>query len=533
MPDVDVVVVGAGFAGLYMLHKLRGLGFSAKAFEAGGGVGGTWYWNRYPGARCDIESMEYSYNFDDELQQEWEWSERYAPQPEIERYANHVADRYDLRKDITFNTKVTSAAFDETTNTWRVTTDQGHDVVAQFVVMATGCLSSANLPEIEGMDTFAGPTHHTGRWPIDGVDFTGQRVAVIGTGSSAIQAIPIIAEQCDDLTVFQRTANYAVPAHNGPLDPKYVAETKATYDEFRATNRTMPAAFGSRLPAGTGQNVADFSLEEVRQFLEARWNYGGLGFLGAFVDTILSPEANEVVAEFVREKIRGIVDDPEVAELLCPDQVIGCKRLCVDTGYFATFNRDNVHLVDIRKAPIARITPQGVETVDRHYDVDMIVFATGFDAMTGALLSVDIKGRDGLSLRDAWSAGPRTYLGLGVVGFPNLFTITGPGSPSVLTNMMVSIQQHVDWIGACIEHLRDNNIAAIEATAEAQDAWVDYVNTIASFTLFPTCNSWYLGANVPGKTRVFMPLLGYPPYEEKCAEVAANNYEGFALAVKA
>jgi cyclohexanone monooxygenase len=474
--------------------------------------------------------MEYSYGFDDELQQEWEWTERYAPQPEIEQYANHVADRYDLRKDITFNTKVTAATFDEASSSWTVTTDGGESVTAQFVVMATGCLSSANFPQIEGMESFEGETFHTGRWPKEGVEFAGKRVAVIGTGSSAIQSIPIIAEECDDLTVFQRTANYAVPAWNGPLDPEYVKGTKASYNEFRDLNRTMPAAFGSRLPAGTGQNVGDFTDDEVREVLEARWNYGGLGFLGGFVDTILNPQANEVVAEFVREKIRAIVTDPDVAALLSPDTVIGCKRLCVDTGYFDTFNKDHVHLVDIRKSPISRITAKGVQTVDEEYDVDIIVFATGFDAMTGALLSVDIKGRDGLSLRDAWAAGPRTYLGLNVVGFPNLFTITGPGSPSVLTNMMVSIQQHVDWIGACIHHLRDNNIATIEAQQQAQDEWVEFVNMMANLTLFPSCNSWYLGANVPGKTRVFMPLLGFPTYEEKCDQVVANNYEGFALA---
>ena len=529
MSDVDVVVVGAGFAGLYMLHKLRQLGFSARAFERGDGVGGTWYWNRYPGARCDTESMEYSYGFDDDLQQEWHWTERYATQPEIERYANHVADRYDLRRDITFETSVLSATFDDASSTWTVTTSGGESVVAKFVVFATGCLSSANLPDIEGVESFAGVTVHTGRYPKEGVDFSGKRVAVIGTGSSAIQSIPIIAEQCDDLTVFQRTANYAVPAWNQNLDPSDVADIKAHYPEFRAANRTMAAAFGSRLPEGTGKPVAECSAEEIRAHLDERWAYGGLGFLAGFTDVLLNPQANEVVAEYVREKIRETVKDPAVAELLSPQQVIGCKRLCVDTGYYATFNRDNVHLVDINKSPIVRITPNGVQTVDQEHAVDIIVFATGFDAMTGALLSIDIKGRDGVSLRDAWAAGPRTYLGLGMVGFPNMFTITGPGSPSVLTNMMVSIQQHVDWIGRCLSDLRDQNIATIEAEQDAQDMWVDYVNTIAAFTLFPTCNSWYLGANVPGKTRVFMPLLGYPPYEEKCNDVAAKNYEGFAL----
>ena len=529
MPDVDLVVVGAGFAGLYMIHKARGLGLSVRCFETGDGVGGTWFWNRYPGARCDVESMEYSYGFDDELQQEWNWTERYAPQPEIENYANHVADRYDLRRDITFNTKVASATFDDASNTWTVTTDSGESVTSQFVVMATGCLSAANYPQIEGIDSFGGETYHTGRWPKEGVDFAGKRVAVIGTGSSGIQSIPIIAAECADLTVFQRTANYAVPAWNQPLNPEVVERTKATYNEFRVENRTMPAGFGARMPAGTGLNVGDVTPEEVERVLEERWNYGGLGFVGGFVDTILNPVANEVVAEYVRNKIRMTVKDPEVAELLCPDTIIGCKRLCVDTGYYETFNRDNVHLIDINKSPIARITPNGVETVDQEHAVDVIVFATGFDAMTGALLRVDIRGRGGLSLREEWAAGPRTYLGLNMVGFPNLFTITGPQSPSVLTNMMVSIQQHVEFIADCIEHMRDNGLGTIEATQPAQDEWVEFVNDMANLTLFPSCNSWYLGANVPGKTRVFMPLLGYPIYEEKCNDVVAKNYEGFVL----
>ena len=529
MTDVDVVVVGAGFAGMYMLHKLRKLGFTARAFEVADGVGGTWYWNRYPGARCDVESMEYSYGFDDELQQEWEWTERYAPQPEIEAYANHVADRYDLRKDITFNTRVESAHFNETNNTWKVTTSGGETIVSHYVVFATGCLSAANMPEIEGRETFEGQTIHTGMWPKEYPDFTGKRVAVIGTGSSAIQSIPIIAEQCADLTVFQRTATYAVPAWNQKLDPDYVKSIKDTYPEFRREQRTMGAAFGSRLRPGFEQMLFEVPEEERIAELNRRWEMGGLAFLGGFLDVLLTPEANEYVAEYVRNKIREQVKDPEVAEALCPKQVIGCKRLVVDTDYYVTYNRDNVHLVDLQKSPIKRITPTGIDTVDNSYDFDIIIYATGFDAMTGALLRVDIKGRNGESLKDAWAAGPRTYLGLGVVGFPNMFTITGPGSPSVLTNMMVSIQQHVEWIGDCLAYLRENNLDAIEATLPAQDNWVEYVNMIASVTLFPTCNSWYLGANVPGKTRVFMPLLGYPPYEEMCTNVANNNYEGFKL----
>ena len=530
--NVDVVVVGAGFAGMYMLHKLRTEGFTALVFEAGDGVGGTWYWNRYPGARCDVESMEYSYGFDEDLEQEWEWTERYAPQPQILDYANHVADRFDLRRDIQFGTSVTSANFDEATNTWRVRTDQDDDVTASFLVMATGCLSSTNIPEIVGAETYSGPTFHTGKWPHEGVDFTGQRVGVIGTGSSAIQSIPIIAEQALELTVFQRTASFAVPAWNQPLDPDEVKSLKAEYQTLREEQRQMPTGFGSRIQRGDGSAV-DATPEDLRAELERRWEYGGLSFLGAYNDLLLDKTANDLAADFVREKLVEIVHDPAVAAKLTPTQVIGCKRLCVDTGYWATFNSDNVHLVDLRDEPIVAMTPAGIRTSAGEYELDAIVYATGFDAMTGALLRVEITGRGGVTLQEAWAAGPRTYLGLGVVGFPNLFTITGPGSPSVLTNMLVSIQQHVEWIADCVRHLRDRDLATIEATQPAQDAWVDYVNSVAGFTLFPTCNSWYLGANVPGKTRVFMPLPGFPPYAEQCQHVAQSGYEGFALAAQA
>jgi cyclohexanone monooxygenase len=528
MTDVDVAIVGAGFAGLYMLHKVRELGLTAVAIEAGGDVGGTWYWNRYPGARCDVESMQYSYEFSDDLQQEWDWSERYATQPEILRYAQHVADRFDLRPHIRFDTRVVSATFDEGTDTWTVRPDAGDDLTAWFVVMATGCLSSANLPDIPGRDSFAGSSYHTGQWPHEPVDFTGLRVGVIGTGSSAIQSIPIIAEQAAELRVFQRTPTYSVPAHNGPLDPDEREKIKANYATFRDANKATPSAIGGRR-APIERGALEVSDEERRAEYEARWADGGLPYLGAFTDLLINPEANATAADFVRERIADIVEDPEVARKLMPDTVIGCKRLCVDTGYYATFNRPNVHLVDLRDTPIEEITPDGIRTTDRLHELDVIVFATGFDAMTGALLRIDITGRDGVALRDAWEAGPRTYLGLGVAGFPNLFTITGPGSPSVLTNMLVSIQHHVEWIAECIGHLREHGLRRIEATPTAQDEWVDYVNVVADFTLFPSCNSWYLGANVPGKPRVFMPLLGFPPYVDRCAEVAAKGYEGFAL----
>jgi cation diffusion facilitator CzcD-associated flavoprotein CzcO len=528
-PAYDVIIVGAGFAGLYMLHRARGLGLSTRVMEAGGGVGGTWYWNRYPGARCDVESMEYSYQFSEELEQEWQWSERYASQPEILRYLDHVADRYDLRRDIQFDTRVLGADFEEANDRWVVRTGDDKEMSARFLIMATGCLSSANIPDFPGLSSFAGPTYHTGRWPHDPVDFTGKRVGVIGTGSSGIQSIPVIAEQAGEVVVFQRTATYSVPAHNGPLTAEEQQAIKADYAGFRERNSQMPFALGSRYPGNDAPALSTEPEERVLVY-EDRWHHGGLPFLGAFGDLLFDRQANDTAAEFVRTKIREIVKDPVVAERLAPATVIGCKRLCVDTGYYATFNRDNVELVDVSESPIEEITPGGLRAGGREYDLDCIVFATGFDAMTGALRRIDIRGRHGLRLNDAWAEGPRTYLGLGVAGFPNMFTITGPGSPSVLTNMVVSIEQHVNWIAACLEYLGDNGYRSIEATTEAQDGWVAHVNGIADFTLFPSCNSWYLGANVPGKPRVFMPLVGFPPYAEQCADVAAKRYEGFVTA---
>ena len=529
-PDVDIVIVGAGFAGLYMLHKARAIGLRARVFEAGSGVGGTWYWNRYPGARCDIESMEYSFGFDPDLQQEWAWSERYATQPEILRYAEHVADRFDLRRDITFDTRVLSAVFDAVSNTWRVTTDGGEQVGARYVVAATGCLSSTNTPEFAGIADYAGLLLHTGNWPHEHVDFTGRRVAVIGTGSSGIQSIPVIAEQAAHLTVFQRTPNYTVPAHNRPLDPDDVAAVKAGYESFREANRTMISAYGSRLPRN---DVATLSVDEQTRVaqLEDRWRHGGLPFIGAFNDILLDRHANTVVADFVRSKIRDVVTDPETADLLTPSTVIGCKRLCVDTGYYATFNRDNVDLIDINRSPIERFIPNGLIAGGVVHEFDAVVLATGFDAMTGTLLKIDIRGRDGVTLQESWAQGPRTYLGLQVSGFPNLFTITGPGSPSVLTNMIVSIEHHVEWIAGAISEIDGRGQVTIEATPEAEQQWGELVNAIADFTLFPSCNSWYLGANVPGKPRQFMPYIGFPMYADHVAEVTADGYRGFEFAI--
>ncbi|MDP6390274.1 MAG: NAD(P)/FAD-dependent oxidoreductase [Alphaproteobacteria bacterium] len=523
---LDAVIVGAGFAGLYMLHRLRAMGFSARVLEAGSGVGGTWYWNRYPGARCDVESMEYSYQFSEELQQEWEWSERYSPQPEILRYANHVADRFDLRRDITFDTRVESATFDEAAGHWIVRTDGGEQISATHCVMATGCLSSPNKPWFEGLDSYKGATYHTGEWPHEGVDFAGMRVGVIGTGSSAIQSISIIAEQAAHLTVFQRTPNFSVPAHNAPLDPQDQQEIKADYPRLRALGKHNVAGLWRRM---SDDLALEASPEERQREFETRWAVGGLQFRGAFADLIVEREANRMVAEFIRDKIRAMVQDPAVADLLCPTSLFGCKRVCVDTGYYETYNRPNITLVDVSQTPIEAITPDGLTVGGEAYGFDAIVFATGFDAMTGALQRIDIRGTGGRSLNEKWVEGPRTYLGLAMAGFPNLFTITGPGSPSVLTNMLPSIEQHVEWIADCMAYLRDGGMVRIEATGEAEDAWVAHVHDVAHTTLYPFADSWYLGANVPGKPRVFMPYIGFPPYVRKCDEVAANGYQGFTL----
>ena len=525
--DFDAVIVGAGFAGLYMLYRLRGLGLSVRVLEAASGVGGTWYWNRYPGARCDVESVQYSYQFSDALQQEWEWTERYATQPEILRYANHVADRFDLRKDIDFNTRVTVAAFDEAAHRWNIETEDGRRLSAKFCIMATGCLSSANTPTFEGLETFKGTVYHTGRWPHTEVDFTGKRVAVIGTGSSAIQAIPVIAEQAKHLFVFQRTPHYTVPARNAPLDPDFRREIKANYAQLRSNAKQMFAGIDFHL---NQQSAVEATEDERRREYEARWQHGGVAFMGAFMDLLFNKDSNETAAEFVRSKIRESVRDPALARALSPRYVIGCKRLCVDTGYYETYNRPNVTLVDLSGTPIEAITPNGVKARGQEYAVDCLVLATGFDAMTGALTRIDIRGTHGQTLREKWAAGPRAYLGLMAAGFPNLFTITGPGSPSVLTNMLPSIEQHVEWITDCLAYLREHDIAQIEPRLEAENDWIVHVNEVAGTNLRSTCSSWYVGANVPGKPRIFMPYIGgFPAYVQKCSEVVAAGYAGFSL----
>lgn len=526
-PSIDVVIVGAGFAGMYMLHRLRALGRSARVFEAGSGVGGTWYWNRYPGARCDVESMQYSYSFLPELQQEWRWSELFASQPEILRYANHVADRFDLRRDIQFDTRVTEARFDRGTHRWDVRTDRGDVVSARYCVMATGCLSTARVPDFPGIERFTGKTYHTGHWPHEGVDFTGMRVGVIGTGSSAIQAIPVIAQQAAHVTVFQRTPNFSIPSRNGPMTEEYAQSWKSEYPTLREKARRMRTGILNNPNNISALEVSD---EERRRIFEERWLAGGTNFMAAFNDLIFSQQANDTAANFVRDKIRETVRDQEAAELLAPkNHPIGTKRICVDTDYYATYNRENVSLVDVRTNPISEITEHGLRAGDTEHEFDAIVFATGFDAMTGALMNIDISA-DGQALREKWEGGPRTYLGLMTAGFPNMFMITGPGSPSVLSNMMVSIEQHVDWITGCLAYLRSHGLDCIEATQAAEDAWVAHGNEVAHQTLYPLANSWYMGVNIPGKPQVFMPYIGgVGAYRDICDEIAAEGYRGFEV----
>ena len=520
-------------AGLYLLKRLRDQGMSAVAIEAADDVGGTWYWNRYPGARCDVPSIDYSYSWDPDLDQEWEWSEKYATQPEILRYLQHVADKHDLRGDIRFETRVVGARWSEGDQHWRISTDHGDELIAQHYVMATGCLSVPKDADIPGVDRFDGPTYYTGRWPHHGVDFTGRRVAVIGTGSSAIQSIPIIAAQADQLTVLQRTANFSLPAHNGPND----AAKQARYDADPAAYREAARWSGAGVPIEPPQIGALALTDAEREAAyEQAWEEGGLFSLSSrFNDLLVNPAANETAAEFIRNKIRSIVDDPATAETLCPTtHPLSAKRLCVDTDYYATYNRDNVRLVNLRETPIETITEQGIDLAGpdgtEHLEFDDIVFAVGFDAMTGPIVSVDIEGRDGVSLAQKWADGPQTYLGLTSVGFPNLFMITGPGSPSVLSNMAVSIEQHVEWVTETMERMRQDGFATIEPTPRAEAGWVQHVDDCAAITLFPRASSWYLGANVPGKPRVFLPYVGgVDTYRETCDRVTGGGFVGFRL----
>lgn len=537
--EFDVIITGAGFAGMYALHRLRGEGLKVKVIEAGDDVGGTWYWNRYPGARCDVPTIEYSFSFDKALEQEWDWQEIMSGQPEILAYANHVADRYDLRKDIQFDTRVTSAEFDEQSNKWHVATDQGEQFMARYCIMATGCLSVPLFPNIPGMDEFAGVTVHTGLWPKDGVDLAGKRVAIVGTGSSGVQAIPELAEQASELLVFQRTPVYTLPANNRPLAEDFRRAVKDNYEEIRGLQReSLVGISGWGLQRGQAAGIGQAQrtqnlLETTEEERVAALEKYGLSAVGMYLDVRTNLDANEIASDMYRRKLHEIIHDPDRAESLSPrDYPIGCKRQVYDTGYYEAFNRDNVTLVDLRDDPIEAITPSGLRTGKSEYEFDVLIYATGFDAMTGALNRIDIKGKGGRSLKKKWENGPKTYLGIQSAGFPNLFTITGPGSPSVLSNMLVSIEQHVDWVTDCIRYLRTNGHTAIEAEDDAEQSWIEHVNQVAQGTMFtaPSCNSWYLGANVPGKPRIFMPYVGgVGAYRKRCDEVAANNYKGFAL----
>jgi cation diffusion facilitator CzcD-associated flavoprotein CzcO len=528
-PLYNAVIIGAGFSGLYMLYRLRELGLSVRLYEKGKDVGGTWYWNRYPGARCDSEGIYYSYSFSPELEQEWPLVERYPPQPDTLRYLQHVADRFDLRKDIQFDTRITSATFDEAFNLWTLRTSDGSEVTARFFITAVGCLNAANKPKIEGAECFVGAAHHTSEWPHEGVDFTGKRVGVIGTGSTGIQIIPVVAQQAAHLTVFQRTPQFTFPANLDLLDPEFVQDVKTNYRELRRQCR-MSAA-GTPYPPSE-LSALQVTEEERRKAYEQAWDRKvGTRFLATFNDLMVNKEANDTVADFVRSKIDEIVLDPAIGEMLKPrDYPIGTKRPPIDRGYYETYNRPNVTLVDLRRSPIEMITPNGVRTSDGEHELDIIVYATGFDALTGSIVAIDIRGKSGVSLKAKWSEGPRTYLGIGSSGFPNLFTITGPGSPSVLSNMPVSIEQNVEWITECITHLIQNGIESIEATEQAEDLWTKHVNNVASQTLYPQANSWYMGANIPGKPRVFLPYVGgVGNYRKICDEVSSKDYDGFLL----
>ena len=521
--ELDVIIVGAGFSGLYMLYKMRKMNLKALIIERASDAGGTWFWNRYPGARCDIESIEYSYSFSDELQQEWNWSNRYSDQSEILDYINYVVKKFNLKENIVFNTSVKSATFDENLKNWIVETDS-KSYSSKFCVMATGTLSSIKQPNFDGLENFKGDWYVTGEWPHEKLDFTSKKVAIIGTGSSAVQSIPVIAEEAKNLTVFQRSPNYTIPANNRPLTEKELSNAKSSYDQIREKAKYTRAGIGYN--QFEERKLLDLSSEEIKKELNNRWKIGGQEiFTAGFTDVGVNVEANKIVADFVKSKIKEIVKDPNVAELLSPEDAIGCKRLCADTNYFETYNRENVELIDLNSNPIKSITENGILTKNKEFKFDTIIFATGFDAMTGALQAIDITGKNGKKLKQVWKDGPKSFLGLLINGFPNLFTVTGPGSPSVLTNMMVAIEQHVEWISNCINFLSKSNLNEVEADELFQIEWMDHIEEVAKNTLRYTCNSWYVGANVPGKKRVFMPYAGgFGKYREKCDEIAENNY---------
>jgi cyclohexanone monooxygenase len=521
--EVDVLVVGAGFAGLRTLHTMRELGLSVAVLEAGEGIGGVWYWNRYPGARCDVESYDYSYGFSPELEQEWRWSARYAAQPEILRYVEHVADRFDLRRDVHLRRRMTRAEFDGAR--WQVTTEAGEHWSGRFLVMAVGNLSTTKAPELPGQNEFGGQILHTARWPHEGVDLSGRRVGIIGTGSSGMQMTPVVATEAAHLTVFQRTPNFSIPAANAVIDDATDAQVEAGYAARREAARNSPSGLGFE---PSKQSALEVGPEERRRTYEAARTRLGFGFVLAYYDLILDQAANESAADFIREKIGAQVDDPDTREKLMPRGFpFGTKRPSVDSDYYPTFNRDDVTLVDLRSDPIERLTATGIDTAHGHHDLDVLVFATGFDAMTGSLLRPDIVGRGGRTLREHWADGPRTYLGLFVSGFPNLFVIAGPGSPSLLSNVLLSIEQHVDWVAGLLTEMCERGATVVDADPAAEVRWVSHVNERAAATLYPKARSYYMGDEIPGKPRVFMPYSGgVRGYRRIMEKVVADGYDG-------
>ncbi|WP_325167581.1 flavin-containing monooxygenase [Lysinibacillus fusiformis] len=527
--EVDAVILGAGFAGLYMLHQLKSKGFSTIVYETGDGVGGVWYWNRYPGARCDIESIYYNYTFSKELYEEWTWTSRFPEQEEILRYLNYVADRLKLRSNIQFNTRVKAAHFDEEQHKWLVHLNDGHQVLAKYFITGIGCLSAANVPKFQGLDQFSGKWYHTGHWPHDKVDFTGKRVGIIGTGSSGIQAIPVIAKEAKHLTVFQRTPQYTIPARNHLYDEDFIRQTKGNFENLK---HAMRNSFSGTPFAYNHPSAIEDSDHQRQKVFEEAWEQGGFAFASTYKDLLTNEQSNEKAAAFICSKIRETVQDPTVAEKLCPKYMYGTKRQVLDSDYFETYNRDNVLLVDVKESPILEITETGIQTASNHFELDIIIFATGYDSMTGPLFKIDIRGRNGVTLKDKWENGAsvQTYLGLATASFPNLFMITGPESPSVLVNMPIAIEQHVEWIAQCIDYLREHDIDVMETNAEAEQAWSKHCREIANETLYVKGDSWYTGANIAGKPRSFLIYLGgFDYYTKRCQEVAQNNYEGFQL----
>ncbi|CAM5216968.1 Catio diffusion facilitator CzcD-associated flavoprotein CzcO OS=Ureibacillus acetophenoni OX=614649 GN=SAMN05877842_108111 PE=3 SV=1 [Ureibacillus acetophenoni] len=526
----DAIVVGAGFAGLYMLHKLRGRGLNVRVIEAADGVGGTWYWSRYPGARCDSDSIYYNFTFSEDLYKKWRWPERYSAQPDILRYLNFVADELDLRKDIQFETRVTKASFNDDKKVWEIETDTKEKLEAKYFISGVGCLSTTNIPPFVGVETFKGEKYHTGRWPHEKVDFTGKRVVIIGNGSSGVQAMPLIAEEAKELTLLMRTPHYVAEARNHPLTKEQQDEAMANYEDIRDSFLTTPG--GIRMYT-TGKPATELTSEDQKKELEYVWKTGGLALGSVFTDVGVNKESNFVVSQFVRDKIDEIVEDEDTAKVLHPDYYITTKRLIIGTNYYEIFNRDNVNLVTLKDNPIVRIVENGIELQNGTIECDAIVFATGYDSMTGSILRMDILGRDGQSLREKWEDGKvvKTYLGLSVQNFPNFFMVTGPQSPSVLTNMPSAIEQHVDWIDRCIEYMEENNIQLIEATEEAEVEWAKQCDDIANQTLFPYTNSWYTGANLDGTKRSGFVIFvgGLNNYRKICDDVADKNYEGFTL----